>query len=661
MWSGGLSAGELRSRAARLHDASPPLWATLLPPAAALGLLPLGGPTWAGVAALALVAAGAVLWFRRFDLLLHLLVLSYFVESVGVGPIRVGRVLAVLALLLLVGRILLTTWRPRLALSPGVLLPVGLLVIWVWTSGLWATDTRAWAYALGQIALALAYFVTFALVLERREQVYELLQTVVGGAVFAATVGFVQVAAGAARAEGLQGDPNIYALYQVAALPAAAWLATGGPAPRRWAGWAAIPVLLASVAATQSRGGLVAASAVLLLMAVRGDLGAPLRGHRAATLTVVGGLVAGAAFTAMTVSTRFQPERVLSDRASGRLDIWFVAFREWQAHPLLGIGGGGFKPRSVDLLVTEPGVQLLQSHLLLSSGIEVHNIYLEMLVEYGLVGFALFLAVLTATTVHLARAARSGDPGLRTLPMILVAFLAASFFLSIVNNKLLWILVGLAAVAGARDPLPTVPARPLPRRRTGTVPRRRVAALVAVALAATVAAVTTALGPDRYEAAQHVVVHTPASPPERELVLGTLETLLTSRPVAVDAVTRARTGLTPEALLNQLSVTRPGGALVLRVAVTDRDPRRAGQQLQGLSQAFLARLSSLDAPAGGTGPRYDLRLWGDGAVSTTELSRPVLRNAVLGAVLGAAWSALVLACLAPYRPARKRLYPPSRH
>ena len=608
-----------------------------------VGALPAIGTSPALAVLAGLVVAATITWFARFDLLLHLLVLSVFVESVGVGPLRVGRLLALTAVGALLARVLLTDWRPRLPRSAAPILPVVVLLVWALASGYWATGTGAWAYAMGQLGLALTYFVSFAVVVERRHQVHQLLRTFVLGAVFASGVAFVQVLGGADRAEGLQGDPNIYALYQVAALPAAALLATSSTRAARWTGRLALPLLLLSVLATSSRGGLATALAVLLIMMVRGDLGHRLRRYRLAATSASVVVAVGALAAVMTLNARFSPERVLSDRASGRFDIWYVAFREWQAHPLLGIGGGGFKPRSVELLETVPGVQLVDSHLLLSTGIEVHNIYLETLVEYGVVGFLLFVSVLLTTGWQLRRAGReSGDTALRCLPMVLVAFLAASFFLSVVNNKLLWMLVGLAVAVSGRPPLRS-DGPPTPRRRPAPL-TVRVVVLAAAALLTgpAVAAAGVVALPTTWTSSVTFVVSTTASPPDREALVRTLEELAASETLASELVARTGAALTPGELSEQIDVVRPDGALAFAVQIRDRDRQRSAALAAALAERFPARVGELLQEGDDGTAAFFLTAWGGGTVTTAADTRPLLRNVVLGAIGGSALALLLL-------------------
>lgn len=637
------------------------MWGAVALAALVLGAVATFGPTPALLLIGVLAAAAAVVLLRRFDVLLHMLLLSVFVESVGVGSVRVGRVLAVVALLVIAARLLFTSWRPSRPLPLVAVLPVIAFCSWAWASGLWADDTGAWTFAMGQLALALAYFLAFSLFVERIEQVRSLLRTFVYGAVFASFVAFAQVAAGEPRAEGLQGDPNIYALYQVAALPAAAVIATTASRRHRLAAYAAMPVIIASVVATQSRGGLLTTLGVLLLLLARGDLGQTLRRHRTAAVTTGLVLAVGTITAAMTLNRRFAPDRVAGDRGSGRIDIWYVAFREWQDHVFLGIGGGNFLPRSVELLVTEPGVELLRSRLLLSTGIEVHNIYLETLVEYGAIGCLLFLSVLVATAWNLQSAARrSGDVVLRSLPMVLVAFLAASFFLSVVNNKLLWTLIALSVVVAGRPGLETTRGAPAEAPGTGradlpTLTTLAPAVAALCGLAATVGAASAvallAGTPPTYAASALYVVGVQASPPERESTVRTLEALITGPVVAGDVKRVTGTALTEEQISDRIEITRPEESLVFTATVLDDDPERARALAEALARVFPERVASLAREPGEGAPRFTLRLWADGAVVLTDLPRPTLVSAALGAALGVTAALLLVAAWAARAPA----------
>lgn len=405
--------------------------------AAVIGLgVGLGYAQYVLVAALAL--ALAVVSFRTERGILYVLVLVPFGESLSLGPVTVGRLLAAVSVLVLAGKLITGQLRP-----PGfrglVWLPTAGFMAIVVASGLWAPDFDGWSFAIGQAALAVAFGLAYALLVDDPAQIGALLRVYVVGAVVASGIGFVQALTDV-RAEGLQGDANIYALYQVAALPAALALARisrSGGARLLWI-LATLPIL-GSVFASQSRGALMALVATSLVLAA-------LHERRRLLVPLVLGAGVLAYNLAPLIDDRYAVQRVSSDRASGRIDIWFTAWQAFLENPWTGIGAGNFVSQSIARLTTEPGVELVKSHLLTGEGIEVHNIYLESLAERGVFGFLTLLLLLGATLWCLRLAARRfPDPVVTALAPMLVTYCVASVFLSVSNSKLLWMLIGLAA------------------------------------------------------------------------------------------------------------------------------------------------------------------------------------------------------------------------
>ena len=429
-------------------------------PGAAAAALTLGAglalrPGVVTVLVLVGVLLGAALLVRDLSVLLHLLTASVFVESIGVGSARIGRLLAVAAALAVAWRLSRGGWSSVRGLPARTWLPAVLFASLAWTSGLWADSPRHWAFAMGQLLLALAYFAAFAVLLRGPDQVRALLRTYVFGALAAACLGIYQGFV-TERAVGLQGDANLYALYQVAAIAAVLVLARSASAPRAALGWyAAVLPLGGSVVASESRGGLLAVVAVVLVVLGTGA-GAPAgtrRPVRAVDVVVVSALVGVLGWIAVLTNARLDPQRIANDRASGRIDIWLVAWRSFLEAPLTGLGGGQFKHHSIPLLQTTPGVELVKSHLLQLDGIEVHNVYLETATEYGVPGFLLYCSVLVCAALGLRRASavRPRVPEIAALLPMLAAFATAAVFLSVVNNKLLWMLVGLSAALHRPD------------------------------------------------------------------------------------------------------------------------------------------------------------------------------------------------------------------
>jgi O-antigen ligase len=133
-------------------------------------------------------------------------------------------------------------------------------------------------------------------------------------------------------------------------------------------------------------------------------------------------------------------------------------------HPILGVGLNNFREQSANY-VRQPGT-LEHVQLIVDRPSFAHNTYLQLLAEEGIVGLALFLALVGASlhSAYLAaeRFERRGQRDLSTLARaVLVAtisMLAAGMFLSAALDQRLWLLLALGpalltlAEGGARPP-----------------------------------------------------------------------------------------------------------------------------------------------------------------------------------------------------------------
>jgi O-antigen ligase len=209
----------------------------------------------------------------------------------------------------------------------------------------------------------------------------------------------------------------------------------------------AVPLCVFAVFLTLSRGGLVALGASLIAAIV-------VAGRRRG---VVLGLAAAAVLATVIYFGAFAPaearNRVLElQGGTGRTDIWTVGWRMVEDQPLLGVGAGNFPVASIHYLL-EPG-SLMRTDFIVDNPKVAHNTYLNVLAELGVVGLALFLAVIAFPLWWAARAvgfaARAGDRQLevlaRAMVVVIVGLLAADFFGSRQYSKQLWLLLGLCPV-----------------------------------------------------------------------------------------------------------------------------------------------------------------------------------------------------------------------
>jgi O-antigen ligase len=249
------------------------------------------------------------------------------------------------------------------------------------------------------------------------------------------------------RLQGVIGDPNFTAAFIVAAVVLSATLGAIAAPRTRGLLVPAVVVLVVGLAATMSRGGIIAALAAFATAV------ALVRGRRAAVLGAgaVVLLVAALWFSANPAAV----ERLRSaeeDRGSGREDIWLVARRLSAEHPIGGVGLANFRPRSREY-VRRPGT-LEYVELIVDRPHEVHNTYLQMLAETGAVGLALFLAIVATAVTSAVRAARAFEQaGERALARVsggvaaaAVGLLTAAFFISLQATSTFWVVLMLGPV-----------------------------------------------------------------------------------------------------------------------------------------------------------------------------------------------------------------------
>lgn len=361
----------------------------------------------------------------------------------------------------------LTHWR-------GVRL-VAVTVVWLALTIVWVQDGHAatkeivtWCVAA---LLALIYFTT----LLNERQLRLVLGGFVFGALLAVSIGLLATGLHPASSaletatytEGrLQAgaDPN----YLAAGLVPAMLIAGGLIASTRSVLYRLVLMLAAAVitiglAATQSRGGLLAAiAAAVVAMFV-------MRRHRlqvTAAMAVAIGLIG---FWLAISPGAFERISNADGGGNGREDLWTVAWRVFEDHPAQGVGLGGFEQASASY-VLRPG-QLTNVALIVDRPHVVHNTYLQLLAETGVVGLVLYLATLSAFLAASWQAARlfdaRGDPGLATLARSLfvaqISILVALFFISGATTAPFWVLYGVSGamlmIARAPRSIPYAGAR----------------------------------------------------------------------------------------------------------------------------------------------------------------------------------------------------------
>lgn len=355
---------------------------------------------------------------------------------------------------------LLSHRQPVLAYSTLVLL------CWMLASMLWATDpVTAGLTALRFAQGVLLIFVVFSAVRERRHLTW-IVYAFLAGAVLSAVVGL----AGVTRAEGADtysgrltggiGDPNELAAVLIPALSFALFmLVTKKGMLLRWLLLAAALICALALFRTESRGGLIGLAVMLLASLV---LSGPVRARVMMIVLATSGF-------ALVYFTSIAPPQALSrvtafsaGGGTGRPDLWAVALDVSRDHPLVGVGAGNFP-------LVEPSYafrdrNLPRFDLIVDTPKVVHNMYLHILVELGVVGLVLFAVLIVCAFVaafHAVRAfARAGDWEMEILARGIIigtiGMLAAFVFLSAQYEKQLPLLLGvLAALSSLARITPT--------------------------------------------------------------------------------------------------------------------------------------------------------------------------------------------------------------
>jgi hypothetical protein len=148
----------------------------------------------------------------------------------------------------------------------------------------------------------------------------------------------------------------------------------------------------AGLAVAESRGGILAAVAVVLVMAMLEI------GKLAKALLLGGLLAAGLGLFALALWPGWDGSIVSlvpggrPDAVIDRLSLWQMALQVWQDHPVIGVGLGNYRDhaiaRGIDLIVP-----------LGYEGFHAHNTFMEILADTGVLGLGAFLYFL-ATVLH---------------------------------------------------------------------------------------------------------------------------------------------------------------------------------------------------------------------------------------------------------------------
>jgi len=449
--------------------------------AAALGIGAGVEPRFAIAASLG--AAFVLVAFADLGAGLALFAFLTFIELVPIGG-------ALISFIKLAGLLLALSWLGVLATRrekgldffsehPLISAALGLFIGWALISMVWSESPADALGSAGRYALNVGLFlIAFTAVRTHRDAGHVMLGFMLGAA--AAAITGVATAGGDPSTERLGSgllDPNELAAVLVSgtALAVGVFAIYRDNVPIRMLAVATGVFCASATWLTASRGGLVALSiALIAAIAVSG------RWRLLVSLMVVVFATASyiyfAGFAPHETQERItEPTKGQERLQEGRTTIWQVAWRAFEANPAQGVGAGNFQVSSKHFLL-EPGT-LNRSEQIIDEPRVVHNSYLEVATELGVVGFVLFMIVVGFSLGSLLFAAKafSGAADRRMqaaclcIAVALVGSLAAGFFVSAEYSKQLWLLLGLgpamlsAARATSPDGLTAGRPRALPK------------------------------------------------------------------------------------------------------------------------------------------------------------------------------------------------------
>jgi O-antigen ligase len=341
------------------------------------------------------------------------------------------------------------TVREALARNWVVIAWAAALVVWTLLSLGWAPAPSAAERPIKELLYAfLGFVLVLGAIVERRHARWLATAFVAGAALsvlWGAAKGGLSVSGSEVadlegRLQAGAGDPNFLAALLVPAIMLACGLAVRRSRARRLLLGLATVIIAVGLAATQSRGGLIAAgvcAGVALII---------LRGRRGLILLAIG-LAAGVAVIYFAGDPTAWHRITQSNHGSGRLDIWKVAWRVVHDHPFVGVGVAQF-PQVSPHYVLQPGA-LQYVNLIVEKHIVVHNLYLGLWAETGIIGLLLFLGLAVVSLLAGWNAVRQfdaqGDEEMSGLArggvLALIAILVTSVFLSNLAAGPYWVVL----------------------------------------------------------------------------------------------------------------------------------------------------------------------------------------------------------------------------
>jgi O-antigen ligase len=384
--------------------------------------------------------AGLGLWvMKRGFLFIELVAFLIHFDGIGFGAVRMGRVIAGSALVLLVYKLVVERWRPP-AVPPRSWVPVLLMTVWAIAGGSWARNPSIWLWSMGLMFLGFGYFVITAFMVDSHEKLHKYLRAYWYGGLISAASGVFALVVGI-RGVGFTTDPNFFGVMIASMIPLTVYYRRTAT-DQRMKHLYTVLLIFIFVGATGagSRSGVIGAS-----LAVFGTLitRPGLSGRRRARVGMWALVIALVTFGVMFFANPANTMRGFNDRGAGRLDFWNVTLELIPERPLLGYGGGQIGAEIPTRLPTTPGVEKITDT---RDEVSSHNTWLDVTGDYGVIGLAIFVSVYVVMIINLLRPRWRKERNLSTAMLIMmVPVLSGSTLLPLLNNKLAWSIIGLSA------------------------------------------------------------------------------------------------------------------------------------------------------------------------------------------------------------------------
>jgi putative inorganic carbon (HCO3(-)) transporter len=397
-------------------------------------------------------AATALLAFvvLQVEIVLLVLVAALPWEGLLEYPTATISAVKILGLLIVTAYVFRTLRAGEVIRFPPTVLPVLLLGILIGLSLLASPDQADGVSKAMRYALFITFFFLVTQLAATVDAATRVIRVIVlSGAVAAAWGVFAFISGAEARAGGPIEDPNDFAFLMATLIPLCFYLFVQ-ERRMRWLWGIAGVLLIAAVLATLSRGALVGLAALFVWAVVTRRI--PLTGVAAALVTLISVLALAFTFWGPLINDRIERKgNIAGKNVESRQAYWSAALSMSADNPWLGVGPGRFGEESGDYIRENP--------IVIPNPV-VHNSYLEILAENGILALMCFLAFLAVTwrllTGAYRRAKDEGDVRRTRLATALqatmVVVLVSSAFLSAQVQIPFWLIGGLAtavAVTGA--------------------------------------------------------------------------------------------------------------------------------------------------------------------------------------------------------------------